>query len=489
MNPSFSRSRKWRIGFNVSIALLSAFALVVMANYLAARHPIRYYWSNAAANKLSPLTVRVLENLTNNVKVIIFFKGRDQEPLFNTVSSLLKDYQSLSSRIQVEYVDYRYPGRGTMVMNQYKLSGATEGSQVIFDSNGNVQSVSVNELSEFAMGKDGQFRRTKFKGEQLFTSAILGVTSLRRPKAYFLTGHGEANAESDDEQNGYSRFARMLKATNVELDLMDSLHHRDVPEDCSLLIIPGPTTRFAPEELERLDRYLTQGGRLFVLFPMISPGAPPIGLETLLNRWNVDVGMNIVRDEGQSQSSQQYVVIASQYGSHPITRPLLRSKIGLLAPRVIGSRATGAPRADAPKTTELIFTSEKAAALGGFRSNRWSTIDRQGTIPLAVAVEKGGIQGVAADRGATRIVVASSSVSFGNGAIEMNGNNGDFAQLAANWLLSRDILLSDIQPRAITEFQLTATASQMKTLRWIFLAAAPGGALLIGIIVWLRRRK
>ena len=42
--PSFTRGRKWTVGFNVVVGLLSAFAIVVMANYLAARHSVRYNW-------------------------------------------------------------------------------------------------------------------------------------------------------------------------------------------------------------------------------------------------------------------------------------------------------------------------------------------------------------------------------------------------------------------------------------------------------------
>jgi hypothetical protein len=98
------------------------------------------------------------------------------------------------------------------------------------------------------------------------------------------------------------------------------------------------------------------------------------------------------------------------------------------------------------------------------------------------------LQGVAADRGATRIVVIGSSVSLGNAGIQL-GANADFANLAVNWLLSRDIRLNDIPPRAITEYRLNVTAKQMETLRWIFLAGTPVGTLLLGVVVWIRRRK
>src|SRR4051812_32871125 len=94
MEPSFTRGRKWRIGFSVTVGMVCAFAVVVMVNYLAARHPFRYNWSNAAANQLSPLTTRVLKSLTNTIKVTVFFVPG--EPMFSSVQGLIKDYQALS---------------------------------------------------------------------------------------------------------------------------------------------------------------------------------------------------------------------------------------------------------------------------------------------------------------------------------------------------------------------------------------------------------
>ena len=107
---------------------------------------------------------------------------------------------------------------------------------------------------------------------------------------------------------------------------------------------------------------------------------------------------------------------------------------------------------------------------------------------MAIAVEKGSIQGVASDKGATRVVVVGSSMSFANAAIE-SAANADFATLAVNWLLNRDVLLTEIPPRAIKEYTLSVTEQQMRTLRWIFMFGVPATALLIGGIVWLRRRS
>ena len=482
--PTFSRGRKWRIGFNVAVALVSAFALLVMANYLAARHPVRYNWSAAASSKLSPLTTRVLSSLgTNKVKVIVFFYPKD--PVFSSVASLIKDYQALAPQLDVEFVNSTLPGRANRVRADFGLAMG-DGSRVIFQSNNAFRMVSGTELSDFSFTKDGVPHRSAFKGEQLFTAAIMGVTNARKMKAYFLSGHGEHNPESND-QSGYSKFVKLLNNASVdEVAVLDSLHNRDVPEDCSLLLIVGASSRFNTNELERIDRYLTRGGRLLAAWPIVFQAREPTGLENLLARWNVDVGINFVRDlEGDKVNAQDNVIIANKFGSHPIVRPLLQYQVELPLPRSVGSKAIGATRADAPKTTELIFTSEKGEALDfdGVNAIR----KKVGSIPLAVAVEKGGIQGVATDAGTTRIVAMGSSVSFANLALGASANS-DFATLAVNWLLNRDEKLMEIPPRAITEYYLSVTEKQMLTLRWIFIAGAPGAALLIGAFVWLKRR-
>ena len=196
--------------------------------------------------------------------------------------------------------------------------------------------------------------------------------------------------------------------------------------------------------------------------------------------------MNFVQDRANQKADGDPVIVARNFGQHPITRALLRSSLNMIMPRSIASKAIGAVRADAPKATELVYTSNQGIAWH-MTDKHVGELERQGKIPMAIAVEK-GIQGVAADKGATRMVVIGSSISFANAPFD-SAANADFATLAVNWLLNRDVLLSEIPPRAISEYTLSITQRQMQTLRWVFLGAAPGAAMLIGVIVWFRRRK
>ena len=64
-------------------------------------------------------------------------------------------------------------------------------------------------------------KMTGFKGEQLFTSAILQLAEGRKPKILFTTGHGERSLDDQSEQGlaGVQRppRARQLRAGGVGL--------------------------------------------------------------------------------------------------------------------------------------------------------------------------------------------------------------------------------------------------------------------------------
>jgi hypothetical protein len=197
--------------------------------------------------------------------------------------------------------------------------------------------------------------------------------------------------------------------------------------------------------------------------------------------------MNVVQDKTNEKANGDAEVIARNFGQHVIMRPLLRSSLDMIYPRSIASRAIGAVRADAPKATELVKTSERGVAARVVNKGV-AEMDQQGAIPIAIAVEKGGIQGVAADKGATRIVVVGSSMMFANAPLTWAGNY-DFAWVSIDWLLNRDKFLTEIPPRAISEYTLSITNQQMRMLQWMFLGIAPTVAMLLGVIVWLKRRS
>jgi ABC-type uncharacterized transport system involved in gliding motility auxiliary subunit len=490
---SFSGSRKWNASLNVALSLVAVLALVLMVNYLAARHFRRATLASSQRTELSPLTKEVLASLTNDIKVTVYYDRG--EPLYESVWSLLKEYAFANSRIQVDVVDYtRDPGAAQLAKANYKLSLPTDKNLVIFDCSGrpNPKVVYQSDLSDLDLqdliaGKSKEVRRTHFKGEMLFTSAILSVTSPRSLKAYFLQGHGEHQPESEDKLMGYSEFAAVLRENNIQVDKLNLAGTAEVPPDCHLLIIAGPVNPLLTEELDKIGRYLRQGGRLFALFNFNS-AEKPLGLEELLGNWGVAVGDNVVFDKDNSFTGKDMVV--SHFASHPITRPLYQSGIYVVLPRSVGKLRGGSPGADGSAVEPIAFTGPRGHVVTDVRKGDFYATARDtiGTVPLVTAVEKGKLSGVTADRGATRLVVCGESIFLGNETIHKAANR-DFASLAVNWLLDRSQLVNAIGPRPIKEYRLNMTKRQMVTARWLLMVGLPGAVLLLGFLMSVRRRK
>jgi hypothetical protein len=487
---SFSRQRRFKISVSVLVSVFSALALAAMVNYLAVRYHTRFRWLPAGSLELSPATTRMLKSLTNDVKVVVYWT-KDDLQLYHSVSSLLDEYHLLNpKRVTVEYVDYkRQPAAADRVISDYKLPTGTDYNVVIFDANGRPpRLVYQRELSEYdyqaLLQRSNEVRRTAFKGELLFTSAIISVTEPRPLKAYFVSGHAEHDPGSDSTY-GYSTLARLLQQQHIFTAGLFLGGTNPVPSDCDLLIIGGPESSYSDNELEKVNQFLERGGRALICFRQRydelykSPG-----LERVLARWGVQVGNNWVVDYPNSVQKGEDL-ISTNFTGHPAVRGLAGTQVRLGIPRSVEPASGKVTSADAPKVERLMLTGDQ----GEVRTNRHqSSIERRGPIAVAVAVEKGGLQGLRAAPGSTRLIVVGESLFLANVLID-DYKNRDFATLAVNWLVDRPQLQGGIGPRPLTEYTLTMTASQMERTRWFLLGIIPGSILLLGVLVWWRRRR
>jgi len=488
--PSFSRAQRWQGALNTAVAACAALALVVMVNYLAGGYFTRFHLARDAAFKLSRQTKIVLESLTNDVTVTIFFQpnGHNEE-VYGLTRSLLNEYQSANPRhLHVKLLDYtRLAGEAKELLTKHKLAEVQEKDFVLIECDGHAKVIYARDLADYNVndylaGHSKVIRRSAFKGELLFTSAIFAVSHPQSLKTYFLYGHGENNpgtpaGEQEDLGNfGYAKLAAILKEEiDSDWDRLALTGTNDVPRDCQLLIVAGPKGEFLPGEVTKIGAYLKNGGRLLALLP------EPCGLENLLaQQWGVRLGTNRVADPSLSESPGSF--LTAKLAPHRIMDPLAKDKRGILMTwtRPVYQITNQAKIPGAPEYQILAATSDQ-----GIDVNK-----RVGSYPLLAAVEQGVIPGVDTSHGAgTRIVVAGDSLFLDDQVIQSWEANHDFAELSINWLLQRpQIMLEGLVPQPIKEYKLYLTHAQSFSIRWLFLAAMPGSILALGGLVWLRRR-
>ncbi|MGA2028777.1 MAG: GldG family protein [Verrucomicrobiota bacterium] len=485
--PSFSPHRRWKIGFDLAVRTVLVLAVVVMVNYLGAQFFRRFYLSSQTRIELSPRTLGVVHSLTNRVNVTLYYDKQDD--LFTTVDALLKEYCAANPKIFVNVVDYvRDAGEAEKIKEQYKqyMNSPQDKDLVIFDDEGRIKIVPGDALAQYVDQQvpsetKGRLefvkKPTAFMGEMMFTSTLLALEDSKPFKAYFLQGHGEP-ALNDSGNFGYMKFTSVLEENYIQVQPLELLGDDAVPLDCNVLIISAPTEPLSELELKKIDQYLAQDGRLFVLFNYASI-RKPTGLEAVLARWGINVGDDVVQDLKNTITGQDIKVL--KFSRHPIVNSLSQLSLQMILPRPISRVDWQNPPADAPQMDELVFSSDDSTL-------EYEPGEPPHSYPLMVAVEQKAIAGVTNPRGGTRIVVAGDSIFLGNYYIE-GGANRDFLGYAVNWLLDRPSLINGIGPRPVTEFRLIMTRTQQQEVRWLLLGALPSAVLLLGGVVWLVRRK
>ena len=483
--PSFTPRRHWKIGFDVVVRTALVCAVVVMMNYLGAQFFHRFYLSSQTRVALSSRTLSVLQSLTNRVTVTLYYDKRDE--FYPAIVALLNEYRSANQKIIVNTVDYvRDAGEAEKVKEQYKLNTVADKDLIIFDRDGRVKIVPGDALVQSTLEqipneKEREFQRkpVSFTGEMTFTSVLLALQNAQPLKACFLQGHGEGSLD-DSGNYGFSKFAITLAQNYIAPTNLELTGENDVPMDCNLLIIAAPTVPLSESELQKIEKYLAEGGRLFVFFNYASVQRPT-GLEPILKNWGINVVADIVKDKGPNGTVTGDDVVVRKFGDHPVVNPLKQLSLQMVRPRPVVRVDWQNPPANAPQVTELAFSSPYSILTDDSTAAARS-------YSLIAAAEQKPIPGVVNSRGNTRILVAGDSVFLGNYYIE-GGGNRDFVDYAANWLLDRQQLLAGIGPQPVTEFRLMMTQTQRREVAWLLLGALPGAILLFGGVVWFARRK
>jgi ABC-type uncharacterized transport system involved in gliding motility auxiliary subunit len=487
------RGKRFATGLNVFASIAMAATITVMVNYLSITYYAHRDFSWRHHYELSDKTKSLIAGLDNNVEVLVFF--RNGHELYSDVRNLLKEYEYEAAKakrpkLEISFVDPDRDLARTREMKQkYDL---TDANVVVFSSGGRRKYVDAQDVMEYELKFDDKGRPIRknvaFRGEQVFSSAIQSVVQNSSPVVYFLTGHAERSINDYGEQSGYSTVARAMRRDNIEIKPLQLAESREIPADCSALVIAGAEKRFSGAEIDILAGYLNKGGRLLL---MLDPSVT-IGIERLMEDWGVKLGQGVV--VGRTLTGGDLVV--TEYGDHPITKNLLRITTEFFMPRPvepIQASDTSLPtQPDKPRVSVLAANTKEGWVENdpSQRPPRYDPgIDRRGPVPVAVAIEKGLLNGIDVQIKPTRIVVIGDSYFVSNGGLKKAiGGNMDFFMSSVNWLVSREALLA-IGPKPPGELRLDMNRRQTRTAYIIIIGAMPLAAACIGLLVWQRRRQ
>ena len=480
------------------VGVVLAVALTGMVNWLAARHYLSADWTSSRMYSISEKTRNILSDLKEEIRVVVFMTPAS--PLYDQVLELLNRYSAASDKIKVEYIDPdKEPLRTKQLADQFGISAA---DTVVFSYADRTKYVTADQMAEYdyAAAQYGQAPSMRaFKGEEQFTSAILSLVAPDVPKVYFVTGHGEAaiadaggGAQPD---RSLAVLAEALKRENIETaDAV--LLSGTVPEDADVIAIVGPTRPFTEPELGALGAYLDRGGRLLVcLDPLIEPAGTmrATRLEGLLAARGIRANDDLVVDPSRKLPFYDLsAVYLTDFPSHPVTQGLEGVAVLFSVARSLTPEGSPAPEVIVETSAEGWGERNLGPLLTGQPVAR-NDDDTPGPAAVGVVVEQDQITESSSDDEETpgdqpgfRIVVFGDSDFMADYEIS-NAGNLILAMNAINWLAAREQSLG-IPPREVEQVSLFLSQRQMRTILLVTLLAMPGAAIILGVLVWRRRR-
>ena len=103
MFREFSARRSTRLGANSLVMVILVAMILGIVNFLAARHNVRWDFSETKRFTLAPQTARLLRDLPREVKVTVF--TGDQSPARAAYRDLFDSYKTRTAKLTVEFVD------------------------------------------------------------------------------------------------------------------------------------------------------------------------------------------------------------------------------------------------------------------------------------------------------------------------------------------------------------------------------------------------
>jgi ABC-type uncharacterized transport system involved in gliding motility auxiliary subunit len=441
-------------GANTSILAIAVIAIIAVANFVGFRHHKRFDLTTEKMYTLSDQSRQIVSGLQQDLTVVRFDKT--PSPTFD---DLMSEYKALSPHFKFQTID---PNQKPEIVKDY---GATRMGEIFIGYGERKSRVDASPQGDVT--------------EQDLTGAIVKVISDKVKTVCFVTGHGEKSI-SDSSQDGYSQADLGLKKENYVTKAVNLITESGVPAECGVLVIAGPKQAYFPQETAWIGKYLDGAGEALAL---IDPGTDP-KLDDLFKSWNVALGNNYVVDAsgaGQVMGAGPMVPIVADFGTSPITKAFTNSTTFFPMART----ASVADKAKTiPETVELLKTSPRSFAIPSLPKGGKITFDEKvDTLgPLSLGVSGSRKVG---DKNA-RVVVMGNSQFAANPYIGQL-RNGDLFYNAIDWLAADENMIS-IRPKSATNRRINLSAAQASALKWLNLFLLPGLVILIGIMIWSKRR-
>ena len=428
-------------------------------------HNVRIDLSPGDRYTLSDHTLTVLRGLEEPVRVTAFIRTQDGR------NPILKDLLWQAAN-ESAFIDY-----SIVDVNKNPAMAAEYG----VDNYGSTVVETAERRSDFSQPSESQL-----------VSALLYVTQAPK-KVYMLTGHGECDMNEIDRHSGCSLMRDAMRVEFYQVEELELTGDTQVPDDCDVLVLPGPRKDPLPSELDALDTYLRRGGKMLV---MLDPFSAP-RLAAWLRIQGIELADDIIIEPqnrlagGEALSAVATDLNRSQLITQRLEAPALFSGVRSVrgkADEEIGRIATWLLRSG-----EQSWASHDAGVLRGAEPRFVAGRDLNGPLTIAVEVVMPAADAPSVEPG-TRGTVYTRIIAFGDSDFATNRfldylGNRDLVLNSVNWLAREERLIAPRTPERDPQREyFYPTQADLERVFKMSVGVQPGLFLLVGIGLFVWRR-
>lgn len=444
-------NRKLRLQMLVQNSLFVVLLVGIVAALLYLTRDVRTQWdlTQSKRNTLSQASADVLRQLQGPVEITAFATRQDTEgDLRKTIQDFIAPYQRAKRDVSLTFVDPREEPR-------------------------RAQEAGVRLNGELVVEYNGRRENLANLSEQDLTNLLVRLMRSAERMVMYLDGHGERKLDGQANHD-LGEYGNQLTAKGFKTGAVNLAMAQDVPRNASVLVVASPRVKLLPGEVNRLKRYLEDGGNLLWLVESDSLG----GMDVIAEYLGLDLLDGVVIDpRAGSLNLPAAFALATGYGEHPVTE---RSSVTSVFPY---ARRITAGQGSNFRFTPLVETAPGGwLETGGLANARFDpNRDLRGPIVVAGALER-----EVGDK-KQRVVVVGTGHFLANQYAGLLGNL-DLGVNMMNWLAGDDRLIT-IQPKVRTDLRLQLPWAATLAVTWGFLILLPLGFLVTGGVIWWRRRK
>ncbi|BED92496.1 MAG: Gldg family protein [Candidatus Paraimprobicoccus trichonymphae] len=481
------------------ITILAILAVIVL-NIAAKICTEKFSWNfDLTRNKIFSLTqesVDYISKIDKKIEITIlnskekFVSG---DNYYAQANSVINEYAKYNGNIEVKYIDLEgNPG----FVNSYPNEKLSESNVIVKNlDNDKYKVLYTSDLLNIQQSYYGS-TPTSSKAEQAMTSAILNVISEKKLKINFLSGFDEEDSSS---------FSRMLDTNNYEVTPVNLLNE-NLSSDSLVSIFHAPKRDLDIEALQKLRDYLEKPNKHLIIFLHYAQ-AEITNLNKFLSDWGLEVSSGFVVEKDSSKilmsgNSGSILNTLVDYADYSYTQGLKNPKIPVAMPvaryiKIIkqenkigesNENESGEKEPEEERIKTLLQFSKSSVIMPENADKDWNAEKSEIKGPLPAMVLSKNKKEKPEDESSITLVASVTAVNS-QLLSRSSLNNSAYFNNYINKITQREDNGITIEPKSMSGQELGMNEQTGMIIGVVFAIAVPILIIIIGIVVWIMRKK